>query len=595
MSATECDSFSLADFTLKQTTFEPFHEDTQFSASDENPLVAYKVRVNFEGNLPLPESECKWTHVGFCYDRPYVEWIHGSFTGNFNADGAPIVTVEWAAAGPLSSTVYDLWRNGKYEIYDISGNSITFAIGGHPDSIDVTHEFGVRAVNLLDGCLSDLVTCTVTVPGDLTECPPEAGEILIKTNIVGPEYNANGDLVGIQIQLVWSGETGSYIKILRSFEGCDGNFSEIGSVSVTQNYFYSTLQSGQIATYKVVSGRNNCDLVGESDCYTINVTPMTGLNEGTVYFYVKDHLGNTRLVLDRDGYIQSRMDYEPYGIELYPLAANSSREKYKFTNQERDYTTGLDYFHARYYSSAMGRFMGADSIAGTPEYPQSWNLYGYVRNNPLNATDPTGMLEQILGHYMVTYLIGIAVNLNNGANWGDAVSAANAFAGDVARVDDENPATPFNRDWFHLHFMTSSEAWAGANGPATAEQMHSRQDVPFHRENPNPDYKGLIFDFPLGHGLAGKAPDKLAKATDEQKKALIDGTVRSFGVQQHDINSVLNIEDLTNKLIDAKTSGEVREVLSYFINGLKNKYDKPSGTQSSETKVPNLSLIVKAL
>ncbi|HNQ78277.1 MAG TPA: hypothetical protein PKG55_06355 [Acidobacteriota bacterium] len=54
-----CETFSLADFTLKHTTFEPFHEDTQFSASDENPLVAYKVRINYEGNLALPESECK--------------------------------------------------------------------------------------------------------------------------------------------------------------------------------------------------------------------------------------------------------------------------------------------------------------------------------------------------------------------------------------------------------------------------------------------------------------------------------------------------------------------------------------------------------
>ncbi len=168
VTAMGCETFSLADFTLKQTTFEPYHEDTQFSASDENPLVAYKVRINYEGNLALPESECKWTHVGYCYDRPHVEWIHGYFTGNFNDDGAPIVTVEWAAAGPYSSTVYDLWRNGKYELYDITGTSITFAIGGHPDSTDVTHEFGVRAVNLPDGCLSDLVTCTVTVPGDVS-------------------------------------------------------------------------------------------------------------------------------------------------------------------------------------------------------------------------------------------------------------------------------------------------------------------------------------------------------------------------------------------------------------------------------------------
>ena len=391
VTAMGCDNFSLADFTIKQTTFEPYHEDTQFGASDENPLVAYKVRINYQGNLTLPESECKWTHVGFCYDRPHVEWIHGYFTGNFNDDGAPIVTLEWAAAGPDSTTVYDLWRNGKYELYDISGTSITFAIGGHPDSTDVTHEFGVRAVNLPDGCLSDLVTCTVTVPGDVTECPPEPGDILLMSSIVGPEYDANGELAGIKVQLVWSGETGSFIKIHRSFEECDRESPVIDTVSSTQSCYYDILQSGQIAYYYVQSGRNNCEEVGESECLTVSVLPQTGLNGGTVYFYVKDHLGNSRLVLDSDGNIQSRMDYEPYGVELYPLAANTSGEKYKFTNQERDYSTGLDYFHARYYSSAMGRFMGADKVGGEVDIPQSWNKYWYANDRPLVAVDPNGM------------------------------------------------------------------------------------------------------------------------------------------------------------------------------------------------------------
>ena len=249
-------------------------------------------------------------------------------------------------------------------------------------------------MNLLDGCLSDLVTCTVTVPGDVSNCPSEAGEILLKSSIVGPEYNANGELIGINVQLVWSGETGSFIKIHRSFEECDTDSPVIATVSATQSCYYDTLQSGQIAHYYVESGRNNCPKVGESECLTISVLPQTGLNEGTVYFYVKDHLGNTRLVLDSTGAMQSRMDYEPYGIELYPLAANTSGEKYKFTNQERDYATGLDYFHARYYSSAMGRFMGADKISGDFDQPQTWNKYTYGANNPVRYFDPDGYLER---------------------------------------------------------------------------------------------------------------------------------------------------------------------------------------------------------
>lgn len=64
----------------------------------------------------------------------------------------------------------------------------------------------------------------------------------------------------------------------------------------------------------------------------------------------------------------------------------------QFTAKERDAETGLDYFGARYFSGAQGRFTSPnaplfDQHAGDP---QSWNLYSYVRNNPLRFIDPTG-------------------------------------------------------------------------------------------------------------------------------------------------------------------------------------------------------------
>jgi RHS repeat-associated protein len=67
------------------------------------------------------------------------------------------------------------------------------------------------------------------------------------------------------------------------------------------------------------------------------------------------------------------------------------------TGKERDTETGLDYFGARYFGSNMGRFMTPD-WADKPEAvpysslddPQTLNLYGYVRNNPLSKVDPDG-------------------------------------------------------------------------------------------------------------------------------------------------------------------------------------------------------------
>jgi RHS repeat-associated protein len=61
------------------------------------------------------------------------------------------------------------------------------------------------------------------------------------------------------------------------------------------------------------------------------------------------------------------------------------------TGKERDAESGNDYFEARYYSSAMGRFMSPDApVDQHPADPQSWNLYSYVRNNPLSSIDQDG-------------------------------------------------------------------------------------------------------------------------------------------------------------------------------------------------------------
>lgn len=73
---------------------------------------------------------------------------------------------------------------------------------------------------------------------------------------------------------------------------------------------------------------------------------------------------------------------------------------YKFTGKERDGESGLDNFGARYNASSMGRFMTPDPIFMTKHRlidPQQWNLYAYVRNNPLNLTDPTDLWEKGCG------------------------------------------------------------------------------------------------------------------------------------------------------------------------------------------------------
>jgi RHS repeat-associated protein len=126
---------------------------------------------------------------------------------------------------------------------------------------------------------------------------------------------------------------------------------------------------------------------------------------GTLYretfWLVADHLGTPRMVADKSGSLSGikRHDYLPFGEELYASTGGRTTTqgynavddvRQKFTSQERDSETLLDYMGARYYSSQQGRFSGADSFAGSAGDPQTWNLYSYVQNKPLTLTDPTG-------------------------------------------------------------------------------------------------------------------------------------------------------------------------------------------------------------
>jgi len=129
--------------------------------------------------------------------------------------------------------------------------------------------------------------------------------------------------------------------------------------------------------------------------------PTSGPNAGTSYL-TTDHLGSTRVVTNSLGNVVARHDYLPFGEEITAPsiggrtpqmgygATDDTRQK--FTSKERDTESGLDYFEARYYSSAQGRFTSVDDflIGAHVADPQSWNLYVYVMNSPLVNTDPTG-------------------------------------------------------------------------------------------------------------------------------------------------------------------------------------------------------------
>jgi RHS repeat-associated protein len=141
------------------------------------------------------------------------------------------------------------------------------------------------------------------------------------------------------------------------------------------------------------------DYVWRSGLLLASVFPITSgsMSPTTTYHYHLDHLGTPRLVTKELGVLVGKHSYYPFGAEMNLTPTESAVELMKFTGHERDIvaaTNGsVDYMHARYYNPTVARFLSVDPGRDwDTKQPQSWNLYSYVRNNPVTNRDPDGKI-----------------------------------------------------------------------------------------------------------------------------------------------------------------------------------------------------------
>lgn len=150
------------------------------------------------------------------------------------------------------------------------------------------------------------------------------------------------------------------------------------------------------------------DYVFRGSTVVASVAP-TESGSGEVITHIHpDHLGTPRQTSNAAGSANAERVrvLRPFGEEKVPLPDSI---RLKFTGHERDAAGGdlrygdLDYMHARYYNPLLGRFLSIDPGRDIDALnPQSWNLYAYVRNSPVGATDPTGRTTKAREKYTGT-------------------------------------------------------------------------------------------------------------------------------------------------------------------------------------------------
>ena len=107
-----------------------------------------------------------------------------------------------------------------------------------------------------------------------------------------------------------------------------------------------------------------------------------------IAWHLADKFGTIHDLVDNDGNVVNHLTYDSFGnvvSETNPDLGN----RYGFTGRELDRETGLYFYRARYYDSTTGSFLSSDPIGFSGG---DANLYRYVRNDPANHQDPTGLV-----------------------------------------------------------------------------------------------------------------------------------------------------------------------------------------------------------
>ena len=123
--------------------------------------------------------------------------------------------------------------------------------------------------------------------------------------------------------------------------------------------------------------------------------PLTMRRNNVPSWYLTDPIGTVTAITDATGNVVESYRYDAFGeVAIFdgagaPLSASAVGNSFLFTGRELDPETELYHYRARAYSPQLGRFLQRDPLGQAPDV----NVFRYVGNHPLDATDAFGLFQ----------------------------------------------------------------------------------------------------------------------------------------------------------------------------------------------------------
>jgi len=211
---------------------------------------------------------------------------------------------------------------------------------------------------------------------------------------------------------------------------------------------------------------------------------------GVYYYYLKDHLGNNRVVINSSGSVIEKSHYYPSGMRFYPeSSSNSAALPYRYSGKELEAMNGLNQYDygARRRGAGLPIWTSVDPLC---EKHYNNSPYVYCANNPVNLIDPDGMDWYKDKDGTNQYNPDL-----NKDNQKEVLGKGQSYVGETYQVkdDDGNVTTDYRKDGSIMYANETdgyNRMWSQANRPQNGS--HGKEEFGIIKESGVlvlPDYK----------------------------------------------------------------------------------------------------------